>query len=116
MRTSCAMMTSSVTPPAEEGAEVDGMVEVGGAAVCIWGYLERSCARLHLTVAVSMAHIYEKWGDMGKETKKWRRSLVIAEGKMSLSRVVVSLNTSMRKSIKCEGKSIVRPSMRDSKN
>ena len=41
---------------------------------------------------------------------------MIAEGKMSLSRVVVSLNTSMRESIKCEGKSIVRPLMRDSKN
>ena len=41
MRTSCAMMASSVIPPAEdEGTEVDGAVEAGGAAVCVWGYLE----------------------------------------------------------------------------
>ena len=58
---SCAMMVSSVTPPAEEeGAEVDGAVEAGGAAICIWGYLERSCAKLRFTIAVSMEHIYKK--------------------------------------------------------
>ena len=64
MRTSCAMMASSVTPAVEEeGVEVDGAVEYGGASVYIWGYLERSCAKLRLTVAASMAHINEKWGD-----------------------------------------------------
>ena len=38
MRTCCAMMASSVTPPAEEeGVEVDGAVEAGGVTVCDWG-------------------------------------------------------------------------------
>ena len=59
-------MASSVTPPVEdEAAEVDGAVEFGGAAVFVWGYLERSCAILHLTVAASMAHMNVKWGDLG---------------------------------------------------
>ena len=36
MRTSYAMMTSSVTSPAkDEGAEVDGAAEVGGAAIYV---------------------------------------------------------------------------------
>ena len=97
------MMASSVTPPAEEeGEEVDGAVEAGGAVVSVRGYLKQSCARLHLTVAASMAHIYEKWGDSGKEIEKWRRSLMIAERKM-------------RESVKCEGKSIERSSIRDNK-
>ena len=66
MRTSYAMMASKVTPPTEdEGAEVDGAVEDGGAAISGRGYLERSYARLHLTVAASMAHINVKWGDLG---------------------------------------------------
>ena len=59
------MMALSVTPPAEEGAEVDEAVEVEGAVVSVRGYLERSCTRLLLTVVASMAHIYEKWGDLG---------------------------------------------------
>ena len=43
MRTSCAMMASSVIPPIEdEGAEVEGAVEVRGAAVSIRGCLNRS--------------------------------------------------------------------------
>ena len=59
-------MALSVTPPTEEEeAEVDGAVEARGAAVSVRGYLERSYARLHLTVVASMAHIYEKWGDSG---------------------------------------------------
>ena len=66
MCTSCAMMASSVTPLVEdEAAEVDEVVESGGAAVFVWGYLERSCAILHLTVAASMAHMNVKWGDLG---------------------------------------------------
>ena len=61
MHTSCAMIASRVTPPAEdEGAKVDGAVEAGGAVVSVWGYLERSCAILRLMVAASMAHIYVK--------------------------------------------------------
>ena len=43
MRTSYAMMASSVTPPVEdEGAEVEGAVEVRGVAVSVWGCLSRS--------------------------------------------------------------------------
>ena len=60
-------MASSVTIPAEEkGAEVDGAVEAGGMAVCIWGCLEQSYAKLHLTVAASMAHMNVKWEDLGQ--------------------------------------------------
>ena len=60
----CAMMASSVTPPTkEEGAEVYGAVEAGGAAVFIQSCLDQSCTRLRLTRVASMAHIYEKWGD-----------------------------------------------------
>ena len=48
MHTSYAMMASSVIPPTEdEGTEVDGAVKAGGAAVCVWGYLDLSCASLH---------------------------------------------------------------------
>ena len=55
------MMASSVTPSAkDEGVEVDGAVEVGGIAVCVWGYLDLSCAALRLTIAVYMAPIIEK--------------------------------------------------------
>ena len=92
MHTSCAMMASIVTSPAEdERAEVDGAVEAGGVAVSIRGRFDLSCASLRLTVAASMALITEKRGDLRKEIEKWRRSLVTVEGKMSLSRVVVSL-------------------------
>ena len=34
-----------------------------------------------------MAHIKEKWSEAGKGMEKWRKILVIAEGKMSLSRL-----------------------------
>ena len=61
MHTSCAMIASRVTPPAEdEGKEVDGAIEAGGAVVSVWGYLERSCAILRIMVAASMAHTYVK--------------------------------------------------------
>ena len=66
MRISCAMMASSVTPPTEEeGAKVDGAVEAGGVAVSVQGCLEQSYAILRLMVAVSMAHMNVKWGDLG---------------------------------------------------
>ena len=43
MRTRCAMMALNVTPFTEdEGAEVDGVVEVGGAVVFVHGHLGRS--------------------------------------------------------------------------
>ena len=63
-----------------------------------------------------MAHMIEKWLEEGKGTEKWHRIRVIAEGKMNLSRVAVSLNTSIIERIKCEGKSIVRYSNKESKN
>ena len=83
------MIASRVTTLAKEGAEVDGIEEVGGAADP--NHLERSCALLRLTVAVSMAHITWKWSKMGKGTEKWRKILMIAKGKISLSHVAVSL-------------------------
>ena len=61
MRTSCAMMDSNVTPPAEdEGAEKDGVIEAGRAAVCVWGCLSLNYAVLHQMIATSTAHIYMK--------------------------------------------------------
>ena len=66
MHTSCAMMASRVTPPAEdEGAEVDGVVEAGGAVVSVRGCLDQSYVVLHRTVAAFMAHMKVKWGDLG---------------------------------------------------
>ena len=88
------MISSKVTPPAEvEGAEVDGAEGVEGATDL--DRLERNYASLRLTVAPSIAPITWKWSDKGKGIKKWRKILVIAEGKMSLSRVAESLCTSM---------------------
>ena len=47
MRTSYAMMASSVTPPAEdEGAKVDGAVEDGRVVVSVRGRFGLSCASL----------------------------------------------------------------------
>ena len=52
MLTGYAIMASSVTPPAlDEGAEVDGAVEAGGAAICVWGRLNLNCASLRQIVA-----------------------------------------------------------------
>ena len=67
------MITSRVTPPAkEEGAEVDGAKEVGGAAVS--DCLKRSYALLRLIEATSMAHMTWKWSEMGKEQKNGVKS------------------------------------------
>ena len=85
MRYSCAMMSPSVTSPiAEEGANVDGVEREGGDAES--DCLDRNCALLRFTVATSMAHMKVKWSDKRKGIEKWRKILVIAEGKMSLSR------------------------------
>ena len=78
--------------------------------------LERNCTSLCLTVVASMAHMTWKWSETGKGTEKWRKILVIVEGKMSLSRVTKSLYISMMERIKWEEKSIVRCSKRESKN
>ena len=97
-----------------DGADRDGAEREGGAA-------EFDCRDLNydslcLTIAASMAHMIEKWSEEGKGTKKWHKIRVIDEGKMSLSRIVVSLNTSIIERIKCERKSIMRCSIRESKN
>ena len=63
-----------------------------------------------------MAHMIEKWSEEGKGTEKWHRIRVVAKGKMSLSRVAISLYTSKIERMKCEGKSIVRCSNKESKN
>ena len=66
------MIASKVTPPVEEeGVEVEGAEEVGGATVL--NCLEHSCASLCLTVAVSMAPITWKWSEKGKGTCDSRR-------------------------------------------
>ena len=89
MRCSYAMTSPSVSSPiAEEGADVDGAKQDGaeweGGAVES-NYLNRNCASLRFTVVVSMAHMKVKWSDKGKGTEKWRKILMIAKGKMSLS-------------------------------
>ena len=93
------MMASRVTSPIEEeGADVDEAIEVGG--ITVLNRLEHSYASLCLTVVASMAHMTWKWLETRKETKKWCRILVIAKEKMSLSRVTVSLYTSMNERMK----------------
>ena len=93
------MIALRVTPPIEEkGVELDGAEEVGGVANL--DCLDLNCAFLRLTVAASMAHIKEKGLNVGKRTEKWRKILMIAEGKISLSRDVESLWTSMIERIK----------------
>ena len=93
------MIASRVAPFTEvEGAEVDGVEGVGGAAVP--NRLDQNCASLHLIVAASIAHITLKWSDTGKGTKKWCKILLIAQGKMSLSQVAESLYTSRIERIK----------------
>ena len=88
------MIASRVIPPVEEeGAKVDGVEGMGGAANP--DRLEHSYVSLCLTIAASMTHITWKWPEMGKGIEKWRKILVIAKGKMSLSRDAISLCTSM---------------------
>ena len=96
-----------------DGANQDGAEREGGVAesVCC----DLNCTLLRLTVAASMAHMIEKWVEEGKGTEKWHKIHMIAKGKMSLSWVVISLYTSIRERIKCEGKSIVRCSNKESK-
>ena len=97
-----------------DGAERDGVEREGGATES--DCRDLNCASLRLTIAASMAHMREKWAEEGKGTEKWHKIRVIAEGKISLSRVAMSLNTSIIERIKCEGKSIVKCSRREIKN
>ena len=105
------MSPSDTSLVEKEGADVDGAEQAAES-----DYRDLNCALLRLTVTASMAHMTEKWSEEGKGTKNWHRIRVIAERKMSLSRVVVSLYTSIRERMKCEGKSIVRCSNKESKN
>ena len=90
MHCSCAMMSPKVTLPEEEGgadvdgAERDGVEQEGGAAES--DCRDRSWASLYLMVAKSMAHMTVKWSEKGKGIEKWHKILMIAEGKMNLSR------------------------------
>ena len=113
------MSPSDISLVEEEGANVDGSDQdgaerEGGAADS--DCLDLNCTSLRLTVAASMAHMTEKWSEEGKGIEKWHKIHMIAEGKMSLSRVAVCLYTSIRERIKCERKSIVRYSRKDNKN
>ena len=72
----------------EEGADVgrskrDGVGQEGGVESC---YRNLNCASLRFTVATSIAHMKVKGLDMGEGMEKWRKILVIAEEKISLSR------------------------------
>ena len=83
-------MSLSITPLVEEeGADVDRVVGVGVAVDS--DHFERNCASLRLTIQASIATIIGKGSKEEKRTPDWRKSLVIVEGKMSLSRVAVSL-------------------------
>ena len=89
MRCNYAMMSPRVTLlEEEEGADVcqaeqDGVEREGGVESCNH---DLSCASLRFTVVTSMAHMKVKGSDAGKGMEKWRKILVIAKGKMSLSR------------------------------
>ena len=91
-------------------------MELNEGGVVESDFRDLNCASLHLTVAASMAYMTEKWSEEGKGIEKWHKICVIVEGKISLSWVAVSLNTSIIERIKFEGKSRVRCSRRESKN
>ena len=102
----------------EEGTDVgqserDGVGREGGVEFCCRNL---NCTSLRFTVVASMAHMKVKGSDTGEVTEKWRKILVIAERKMSLSQDVKSRKTSIKDKIKWEGKSMVRCSRRDNKN
>ena len=65
MRSSCAMIASSVTPPLkeeeeEEEEEEEGAEGAGGVVVLVHGCFSRSWASLRRTVTALMAHITMK--------------------------------------------------------
>ena len=93
------MSPSDTSLEEKEGADVDGADQdgvewegEGAKSIC----RDLNCASLRLMVAVSMAHMIEKWSKEGKGMEKWHKIHVIAKGKMSLSRVAVSLYTSIK--------------------
>ena len=88
MRCSCAMTSPKDTSLEEEGADADGVDRDGAERE--EGATESNCrdgnwALLRLTVAQSMTHMTVKWSEEGKGMEKWRKILMIAKGKMSLS-------------------------------
>ena len=88
------MSSRGISPVEEEGADVDGADQDGTkreGGDTDPNCLDLNCAFLRLMVAASMAHIKEKGLNVGKRTEKWRKILMIAEGKISLSRDVESL-------------------------
>ena len=64
MRSSCAMIASSVTPPLkeeeEEEEEEEGAEGAGGVVVLVHGCFSQSWASLRRTVTALMAHITMK--------------------------------------------------------
>ena len=81
-------------------ADRDGAKREGGNAES--DCRDLNCTLLRLTIAASMAHMTKKWSEEGKGTEKWHKIRMIDEGKMSLSRVTISLYTSImedRKSV-----------------
>ena len=92
-------MSSRVIPLIEEegvdvdGADRDGAKQEGGAAKS--NCHDLNYTSLCLTVVASMAHMTEKWLEEGKGTEKWHKICAIAEGKISLSWVAISLYTSI---------------------
>ena len=100
----------------EEGVDVGraerGVGREGGVESCCH---DLNCASLCFIVAASMAHMKVKGLDVGEGTEKWRKILVIAEGKMNLSWDAESWKTSIKDKMKWEGKSMVRCSRRDNK-
>ena len=101
----------------EDGANVgrskrDGVGQKGGVESY---YRNLNYASLSFTIAASMAHMKVKGSDVRKGTEKWCKILLIAEGKMSLSRDAESSKTFIKDIMKWEGKSIVRCSRKDSK-
>ena len=67
------MMSSRVTPLIEEeGANVDGVEGVGGAAVP--NHPDQNYTSLCLMVAAFMTHMTEKWSEGEKEQKNGMKS------------------------------------------
>ena len=63
-------------------SEVDGVGQEGGVESCC---RDLNYASLRFMVVTSMAYMKVKGSDAGKGMEKWRKILVIVEGKMSLS-------------------------------
>ena len=65
----------------------DGVGREGRVESCC---RDLNCTSLRFTVVASMAHKKVKWSDKGKGIEKWRKILMIAEGKINLSQDTAS--------------------------